>query len=111
MINLYGLDRSALEALFVEQGQQAFRGRQLMKWVYHQGRTDFAAMTDLSLSMRQWLAENTCFELPRVESFQVSKDGTCKWLLDVGNGNLVETVLIPEKNRNTLCVSSQVGCM
>ncbi len=110
-INLYGLDRSALEALFVELGQKPFRGRQLMKWVYHQGMTDFSAMSDLPVRVREWLAANACFALPQVAQFKVSKDGTSKWVLDVGEGNLVETVLIPEKGRNTLCVSSQVGCM
>lgn len=111
MINLYGLDRNQLQALFVEQGLQEFRGRQLMKWVYHQGKTDFAAMTDLPKRMRDWLAENACFELPTVREFHTSKDGTLKWVLDLDDGNLIETVLIPEKSRNTLCVSSQVGCM
>ncbi len=110
-INIYGLDRTGLEQLFVELGQKPFRGRQLMKWVYHQGLTDFAAMTDLPRSVREWLQDNACFELPEVTAFRVSKDGTCKWVLDVGDNNLVETVLIPEKGRNTLCVSSQVGCM
>ncbi len=111
MINLYGLDRNRLQALFVGQGLQEFRGRQLMKWVYHQGKTDFAAMTDLPKTMRDWLAENACFELPVVKEFFKSKDGTLKWVLDLNDGNLIETVLIPEKSRNTLCVSSQVGCM
>ena len=111
LINLYGMDRGKLEALFVAQGLQAFRGRQLMKWVYHQGLTDFAAMTDLPKIMRGWLAEHTCFVLPRIESYQVSKDGTRKWVIDAGEGSLVETVLIPENGRNTLCISSQIGCM
>jgi 23S rRNA (adenine2503-C2)-methyltransferase len=110
-INLYGLDRQKLEALFVEQGLQAFRGRQLMKWVYHQHNTDFASMTDLPLTMREWLAEHATFDLPVVRTLAESKDGTLKWALDVGNDNLVEMVVIPDKGRNTLCVSSQVGCM
>lgn len=110
LLNLYGLDREQLQALFIEQGLQAFRGRQLMKWVYHQGLTDFDAMTDLPKSMRAWLSEAACFELPRVHDYLVSKDGTCKWVLDVGADNCVEAVLIPEKGRNTLCVSSQIGC-
>ncbi len=110
-INIYGLDRAGLEALFVQLGQKPFRGRQLMKWVYHQGLTDFAAMTDLPQTVRQWLNEHATFELPAVDQFHESVDGTCKWVLDVGDGNLVETVVIPEKGRNTLCVSSQVGCM
>lgn len=111
MLNLYGLDRSALESLFVEHGLQAFRGRQLMKWVYHQGRTDFAAMTDLPLRTRKWLAANACFDLPEMREQKVSADGTVKWALGVGSGEAIETVLIPDRGRNTLCVSSQVGCM
>ncbi len=111
LVNLYGLDRPKMEALFEQQGLQKYRGRQLMKWVYHQGRTDFAAMTDLPKSMREWLQQNTCFDLPRVETFKESKDGTCKWALDVGDNNFVESVVIPDKGRNTLCISSQIGCI
>lgn len=109
-LNLYGLDRSQLEALFQERGLQAFRGRQLMKWLYHQELTDFSAMTDLPLNMREWLAENCVLELPDVEERHVSKDGTVKWILKVAQGDLVEMVVIPDKGRNTLCVSSQIGC-
>ena len=109
--NLYGFDRTQLENLFVEQGLQAFRGRQLMKWVYHQDQTDFAAMTDLPIRMREWLADNCQFALPEVERQLVSVDGTIKWLLRVESGDLVEMVLIPERGRNTLCVSSQIGCV
>ena len=109
--NLYGLDRGQLEALFQEIGLQAFRGRQMMKWIYHQGITDFTAMTDLPLSARQWLAENCCLELPQIHERFLSKDGTVKWLLHVAAGDLIEMVLIPDKGRNTLCVSSQVGCV
>ena len=65
--NLYGFDRAQLEQLFVEQGLQAFRGRQLMKWVYHQGKTNFADMTDLPLAMREWLGTNCHFSLPEIE--------------------------------------------
>ncbi|MEQ8689469.1 MAG: 23S rRNA (adenine(2503)-C(2))-methyltransferase RlmN [Pseudomonadales bacterium] len=111
MQNLYGLDRAGMEALFVSQGLQAFRGRQLMKWAYHAGQIDFASMTDLPLRTREWLTANACFQLPAVADFKQSRDGTCKWLLDAGGGNLIETVLIPDKGRNTLCVSSQIGCM
>jgi 23S rRNA (adenine2503-C2)-methyltransferase len=108
--NLYGMDRSQLQAMFVERGQQAFRGRQLMKWLYHKGGTDFAAMTDLSLQMRQWLSEHCVLELPSLEERHVSKDGTVKWILKIAQGDLVEMVVIPDKGRNTLCVSSQIGC-
>ncbi|NOX52807.1 MAG: 23S rRNA (adenine(2503)-C(2))-methyltransferase RlmN [Gammaproteobacteria bacterium] len=100
-----------METLFEQQGLQKYRGRQLMKWVYHQGRTDFAAMTDLPKSMREWLQQNTCFDLPQVETFKESKDGTCKWALNVGGNNFVESVVIPDKGRNTLCISSQIGCI
>lgn len=109
--NLYGFDRGQLEQLFVEQGLQAFRGRQLMKWVYHQGKTDFANMTDLPLRMREWLNTHCHFALPEIEQQRMSTDGTVKWLLRVAEGDLVEMVLIPEKGRNTLCVSSQIGCV
>ncbi len=109
--NLYGLDRGQLEALFQELGLQAFRGRQIMKWAYHQGTIDFAAMTDLPLKTRLWLQEHCSWELPHVHDRYLSKDGTVKWLIRIGQGDLVETVLIPDKGRNTLCVSSQVGCV
>lgn len=110
-INLWGLDRNGLEEMFVGQGLQAFRGRQLMKWMYHQEREDFSGMTDLPISMRTWLAQHTHFDLPEVHAQHESRDGTVKWVLDVGSSNLIEAVVIPEKGRNTLCVSSQVGCM
>ena len=109
--NLYGLDRRQQQSLFQDIGLQAFRGRQMMKWAYHQGITDFADMTDLPLTARQWLAENCCWEVPKVHERFVSKDGTVKWLIHVAAGDLVEMVLIPDKGRNTLCVSSQVGCV
>ena len=110
-INLWGLDREGLEQLFVDLGLQPFRGRQIMKWLYHQGRTDFAEMTDLPKKTREWLRDNASLSLPPVHEHRQSRDGTQKWLIDVGEGNLVETVLIPDSGRNTLCVSSQVGCM
>ena len=108
--NLYGLDRGQLESLFQEMGLQAFRGRQIMKWST-QGITDFAAMTDLPLKARQWLQEHCCLGLLGIHERFLSKDGTVKWLLHVAAGDLVEMVLIPDKGRNTLCVSSQVGCV
>jgi 23S rRNA (adenine2503-C2)-methyltransferase len=109
--NLYGLDRGQLQLFFQDIGLQAFRGRQMMKWAYHQGITDFADMTDLPLTARQWLTENCCWEVPKVHERFVSRDGTVKWLIRVAAGDLVEMVLIPDKGRNTLCVSSQVGCV
>ncbi len=114
-INFYDLNQNGLTEFVVAAGHQKFRAKQLMKWVYHQGITEFSAMTDLSLAMRAWLAESVCFDLPEVVHHAVSKDGTAKWVVRLASGNCVETVLIPEKSegrvRNTLCVSSQVGCM
>jgi 23S rRNA (adenine2503-C2)-methyltransferase len=110
-VNLFSLSRPQMEQFFVEQGEKAFRARQVMKWAYHQGVLDFDDMTDLSKRQRTWLAEVACFELPEVVTRRESRDGTVKWVVRVANGNCVETVLIPDKGRNTLCVSSQVGCM
>lgn len=110
-LNLYRLDRKGLEELFETQGLQRFRARQLLKWVYHQNLLDFGAMTDLPKVTREWFNENCHFSLPEIHHQQVSVDGTVKWLLRLDQGDLVEMVLIPERDRNTLCVSSQVGCM
>ena len=109
--NLFSLDREALEAFFVGRGEKAFRARQVMKWIYHRGVLDFREMTDLSKRQRSWLADKCYLGLPEVVSRHESRDGTMKWVIRVGNGNCVETVLIPDRGRNTLCVSSQVGCM
>lgn len=110
-VSFYSFTRDKLEAFFVAAGHQKFRARQLMKWVYHQGITDVQAMTDLSRLQRDWLSETLTFRLPEVHSVARSIDGTIKWVVRVTNGNCVETVLIPDRGRNTLCVSSQVGCM
>jgi len=110
-VNLLSLDRAGLERFFAAHGEKPFRARQVMKWVYQAGVLDFQAMTDLSLRQRERLAEIATLRLPEVAARQASRDGTIKWAMRVGNGNSVETVLIPERGRNTLCVSSQVGCM
>ena len=109
-LNLFACDRAALEAYFEAAGHKAFRARQVMKWVYHRGVFDAAEMTDLSKAMRAWLREVAGCELPQAVSRRQSSDGTIKWMVRVANGNCVETVLIPDRGRNTLCVSSQVGC-
>ena len=111
IINLFGLNRAQLEAFVGELDGRPYRAHQLMKWVYHQGVVDFESMTDLSRKFRTALAERACLTLPEVVSREQSRDGTVKWVVRVENGNCVETVLIPERGRNTLCVSSQVGCM
>ncbi len=109
--NLFDFSRVQMEHFFVERGEKAYRARQVMKWAYHQGVLDFDQMTDLSKRQRAWLAEVARFELPEPVVRRESRDGTVKWVVRVANGNCVETVLIPDRGRNTLCVSSQVGCM
>lgn len=110
-VNLFSLSREGMEAFFVERGEKAYRARQVMKWAYHQGVLDMDGMTDLSKRQREWLKACAHFTLPEVVSRQESRDGTVKWVVRVANGNCVEMVLIPDRGRNTLCVSSQVGCM
>ena len=91
-------------------GERPFRAQQLLKWVYHQGVTDFGQMTNLGLDLRHRLQELAVIEPPRILSEQQSADGTTKWLMGFGGGNAVETLFIPEPSRGTLCISSQVGC-
>ena len=109
-INLLGLDRSALQEYFVALGVKEFHARQVLKWVYQRGVTDFSEMTDLGLSLRQTLSERAMLALPEKAGEQISEDGTWKWLFRLEDGNCIETVFIPEDDRGTLCVSSQVGC-
>ena len=109
-INLLGLDRSALQEYFVALGVKEFHARQFLKWVYQRGVTDFSKMTDLGLSLRQTLSERAMLALPEKAGEQISEDGTWKWLFRLEDGNCIETVFIPEDDRGTLCVSSQVGC-
>lgn len=109
-INLMDLDESGLRAFFASIGEKPFRAQQILKWIYHQGVTDFSEMTNLSVALRQRLEGLAEITPPRVLSEQVSLDGTTKWLMGFGGANAVETVFIPEPNRGTLCISSQVGC-
>jgi 23S rRNA (adenine2503-C2)-methyltransferase len=108
--NLAGLGRAELAAEMAGLGAEPFRIRQLWHWIYHRGATDFAAMTDLAKSFREQLAAHYELRRPQVSRAQVSADGTRKWLLRFADGQEVETVHIPEADRGTLCVSSQVGC-
>jgi 23S rRNA (adenine2503-C2)-methyltransferase len=110
MINLLDLDREGLTSFFVGLGEKPFRATQVMKWVHQLGVTDFFAMTNLSKALRQQLTEIACLSMPQVIMSQASQDGTRKWLLQLDSNNSVEMVFIPEENRGTLCVSSQVGC-
>ena len=109
-INLFDLDETGLREFFQSIGEKPFRAEQVMKWIYHQGVTDFDQMTNLGKDLRHSLKLIAEIEPPRILKAQTSVDGTCKWLMGFGGGNAVETVFIPETNRGTLCISSQVGC-
>lgn len=109
--NLLDLDRAGLADFFAEQGEKSFRATQVMKWIYGQGVTDFGAMTNISKRLRAELQQLAEIQLPTVISDSLSDDGSRKWLLEMTDGNCIETVFIPEADRGTLCVSSQVGCM
>lgn len=109
-VNLLGLTQEQLTRFMEELGEKPFRARQLMKWIYHAGISDFAQMTDISAATREKLARVALVEAPQLVSEKISQDGTRKWLLQMGGGNAIETVFIPEEDRGTLCISSQVGC-
>ena len=108
--NLLGLSGSQLESFCAGIGEKAFRAKQLSRWIHKSGVSSFDDMTDLAKSFRAKLPALATLETPSIISDHVSSDGTRKWLFDVGNGNAVESVFIPETNRGTLCVSSQAGC-
>ena len=113
-IDLIGLPRPRIRELFAEAGldarQAKLRAKQVFHWLYHRGVTDFAEMTDISKTMRPWLAERFVIGRPNVVEAQHSSDGTRKWLLQTDDGHDFEMVFIPDETRGTLCVSSQVGC-
>ena len=109
-LDLLGLASASLVELFESLGEKPYRARQVMRWLYQRHVTDFDAMTDLSSALRAQLAEIARAELPPTLERQRSADGTRTWLLDVGAGQAIETVFIPEANRGTLCISSQAGC-
>ena len=109
-VNLLGLPKAELEAFVGSMGSKPFRARQLMNWLYKRGERDIAAMTDLAKDFRAELALRAEVRLPEIVKTQVASDGTRKWLLSGGNGQAFETVYIPEEDRGTLCISSQVGC-
>ena len=109
-LNLLGLARSDLETFFADLGERAFRASQVLKWIYHFGVRDFDAMTNLSKPLRERLKQACVIGPPEIVTSQAANDGTHKWLLRVDGGDCVETVYIPEEDRGTLCISSQVGC-
>ncbi|MDR3385170.1 23S rRNA (adenine(2503)-C(2))-methyltransferase RlmN [Cupriavidus basilensis] len=110
LVNLLDLDADALTAYCGELGEKPFRARQLQRWIHQFGASRFDAMSDLAKSLREKLATRAEIRSPAVITDNLSADGTRKWLLDVGAGDAVETVYIPEETRGTLCVSSQAGC-
>ncbi len=109
-VNLFDLDRTSFANYMASLGEKPFRARQIMQWLYQRNVRDIESMTDVSKATRAKLAECATTELPVVESAQLSRDGTAKWLFELHDGNCIETVYIPESDRGTLCVSSQVGC-
>ncbi len=113
-VDLIGLPkteiRAALEAAGMEPKQAKLRAKQLWHWIYNRGATDFAVMTDIAKAMHPWLTEHFVIARPEVVEAQVSSDGTRKWLLRSDDGQDYEMVFIPDADRGTLCVSSQVGC-
>ena len=109
-VNLLGMTRAQLESFFLELGDKKFRAQQVMKWMHHQGVRDIGQMTNLGKALRERLSEIAEVRPPEIAEQHDSADGTRKWLIRVEGGGLVESVLIPEGDRATLCVSSQVGC-
>lgn len=110
LVNLMDLDPDALKEFLVSHGEKPFRATQILKWIYQWGVVDFDEMSNIKKDTRALLKQIACIKAPEIVTEQRSSDGTIKWALDVGDGQLVETVLIPEKDRNTLCISTQVGC-
>ncbi|MFM2402268.1 MAG: hypothetical protein RL223_148 [Pseudomonadota bacterium] len=109
-VNLLDFDLDGLTAWCEARGEKRFRAVQLFRWLHQRGEADFARMTDLAKSLRTTLAAEATVQGLPVLTAQNSSDGTVKWLFDVGAGNAVESVFIPEDDRGTLCVSSQAGC-
>lgn len=109
-INLLNFDRKGLADFFQKIGEKPFRATQLLKWIYQENVTDFGQMTNLSKSLRSYLTENCTITVPEILIEQIASDGTTKWVVEMGLGNRIESVFIPEEKRGTLCVSSQIGC-
>ena len=109
-VNLLDFDSAQLTAYVQSLEEKPFRARQLLRWIHRRGAGDFDAMSDLAKSLRAKLSERARISAPPVLSDVVAADGTRKWLLDVGLGNAIEAVFIPEEDRGTLCISTQAGC-
>jgi len=109
-VNLLGLSRKKMKDFFVQMGEKPFRAQQILKWIHQVGIDDFDDMSNVSKAMREKLKGVACVEYPEVVFHDISKDGTKKWVMRMPGGSSVETVYIPEGDRGTLCVSSQIGC-
>lgn len=110
-INLLDLDRAGMSKLITDLGEKSFRVNQIMKWIYQFGVTDFSQMTNINRAFQEKLNEIAEIKAPEIKAEYKSSDGTIKWAMDAGDGQLIETVYIPDGDRATLCVSTQVGCV
>ena len=109
-VNLLGSGRPELTSYCADMGEKPFRAKQLLRWIHQSGANNFGVMTDISKALRERLAAAAAITGPTIVRDTVAADGTRKWLIDVGTGNAIETVFIPETSRGTLCISSQAGC-
>lgn len=110
LTNLFGMDRDKLRETFAAIGHKPWRADQIMQWIYRRGVDDFGAMTNLAKDLRAQMDASFVVRPPELITEQKSVDGTRKWVLKIGGGQAIETVFIPDKDRGTLCISSQVGC-
>lgn len=110
-LNLLNLNRDAMADFFNQLGEKPFRAAQVIKWIHQFGVDDFAQMTNISKALQAKLKLTTEIKGPQIISEQISRDGTIKWALELADGQAIETVLIPDGERGTLCISSQVGCL
>ena len=110
MPSIYNFTQPGLRDFLSLIGEKPFRAEQIMRWVYHQRVQNFSDMVNIPKSLRSTLSEQLSFTLPTIQQEQVSRCGTTKWLMNLGDDNAFETVFIPENNRGTLCISSQIGC-
>jgi 23S rRNA (adenine2503-C2)-methyltransferase len=109
-INLLNFNRQDLASYFQQLGEKSFRATQVLQWIHQRGLSDINQMSNLSKTLREQLIQQTVLQVPEIVLDKISDDGTRKWLLKLHDGNCIETVFIPEDDRGTLCVSSQVGC-
>jgi len=108
--NLLNLNQESFNELFKEFGEKPYRTKQIMQWIYKAHEFDFNNMLNLSKKLREKLSNSTCITLPEIIKQNLALDGVIKWVLDLGKDNHIEMVYIPENDRGTLCISSQVGC-